>query len=64
MIEQKELVLVYAAIVEMADEKKERDPSDIFNEVELDNQKVKIVLDELEHMGFIEKRDGMWRPKI
>ena len=58
------LVTVYISLLEVADEQKEWDCSEISERAGLELQETEIILDELEHMGFVEKRNGRWHPTI
>jgi DNA-binding IscR family transcriptional regulator len=59
-----ELVAVYTALLEIADEQEEWDSSEISQRAGLELQETEILLDELEHMGFVEIRNGHWNPRI
>jgi DNA-binding IclR family transcriptional regulator len=61
---KQELIAVYTALLEIADEQEEWDSSDISQRVELELQETEIRLDELEHMGFVERRNGRWHPRV
>lgn len=61
---KKELITVYTALLEIVDEQEEWDSSDISQRAGLELQETEIRLDELEHMGFVERRDGNWHPRV
>lgn len=56
------LILVYASLTEIADEYESWDSSDVSQRAELSLQETEIRLDELEHMGFVERRNERWYP--
>ena len=59
-----ELIAVYTALLETTVEQEEWNRSDISQRAGLELRKTEILLDELEHMGFVEKRDGNWHTRI
>jgi len=64
MVEKAELVAVYSALIETAEEKGGCGVSEISKRASKSKQETEIALDELEHMGFAEVKDGNWRPKV
>jgi len=64
MVEKAELVAVYSALIKIAEKKKDCSVSEISERANKSKQKTEIALDELEHMGFAEVKDGYWHPKV
>jgi len=61
---KEELITVYTALLEISNEEKKCRSNEVSQRAGLEVQETRIILDELEHMGFVEKRDRGWYPKI
>lgn len=61
---KEELVAVYTALLEIAGEQEECGSSEISQRAGLELQETEILLDELEHMGFVEMHNGHWHPRV
>lgn len=61
MVTENELIDIVTAVKEIADEQNKWNSHDIAQRASIDRQRTEIALDELDHMGFVEKQDGRWR---
>lgn len=61
---KEDLVSVYAALVEVSQSEDGQGIEVVAEVAEMDVQSAELAMDELEHMGFVEHRDGSWSPNL
>jgi predicted transcriptional regulator len=64
IVEKEDLVTVYTALLEVAQSQEGWGVKEVSERADREQQMTEIALDELEHMGFVEIRDGRWYPKV
>lgn len=62
-IDRESLVTVYIGLVEVSEQNKNWDSSDVADNIGFDTQRTEILLDELAHMGLVEDSEN-WIPLV